>query len=79
MALTEEKLLRKKKEIETAKQELATLQGEQKALLQQLKDNHNCSDLKAAKTKIESLAEDMERLDETIETKSKEIEQKYFN
>lgn len=63
---TEQELLRKKKQIEEAKQELAELQGESKGLEKQLKEDWNCASLREAKTRLQELEDELVRLDEEI-------------
>lgn len=79
MALKEKDLLDKKKEIETAKDELNSLKGEKKVYESQLKKDWECSTLKEAKLKISSLKQQEETLQAQIEKELASIEEKYFN
>ena len=76
--MTEQELLRKKKEIETAKTQLSELKGEEKALLKQLKDNWDCETLAEAKKKIQKYEIEEKSLITEIAEKTKELEETYF-
>ena len=52
--MNEQELLKKKKEIEKTKTEIAELKGEEKSLLKRLKEDFNCPGLEAAKKKIKA-------------------------
>jgi len=78
MALTEQQLLKKKKEIETAKMELSELKGEEKALLKQLKENWQCATLIEAKKKLKEFEKEAEELTTKIEEATTELEETYL-
>ena len=76
--LTEKQLLEKKKEIEAAKQALAELKGEEKALLKNLKEEYNVASLQDAKKLLQSKKSKMEELSEDLDKMLQDIEDKYF-
>jgi hypothetical protein len=76
--LTEQDLLKKKKQIETATAELSELKGEEKALLKQLKENWDCSSLVEAKKLIVSLDKMVKELTDKVDVASAELEAKYL-
>lgn len=74
---TEKELLQIKKEIETAKTEIAQLSGQEKILLQRLKDDWDCSSLPEAKKKLRELEEGIKRTTDLIEEQSELLSEKY--
>lgn len=75
---TEQEILRKKKEIEQAKQELAELRGSEKTLFQQMEQEFGCSSLEDAEKVLLQKKKEIDDLDEEIEELEELIEEKYF-
>ena len=75
--MTEQDLLKLKKQIDDAKNEVNQLQGRKKYLEQQLKDNWNCKDLDAAKKKVKTLKSEVQELEEKIEEGVEKLQEKY--
>lgn len=76
--MTEQDLLEKKEEIDIAKERIAEMKGEEKALLKQLQDEFKVGTLPAAKKKIESFEGKAKKLAEKIETETTKLEETYF-
>jgi len=76
---TEQEILRKKKEIEEAKQELAELRGSEKTLYQQMEQEFHCTTLEEAAKLLEKKKQELELLDNEIADLEEVIEQKYFS
>ena len=72
--MTEKDLLKKKEEIEQAKESLSNLKGQEKAMLKQLKDEWNCSTLPEAKQIIIKLEKEIKEIGATIEEKMENLE-----
>lgn len=70
-------LLDLKERIEKSKTKIAELNGQKKLLLTQLKDNFECSDLVAAKKKLEQFNKDIDKLDTLIEKAVENVKDKY--
>lgn len=77
--LTENELLRKKKEIEETKTEISELKGQQKVFFKQLKEDWECNTLEEARKAYTELKNEVEQLDKQIEEKTEFIEETYFN
>jgi prefoldin subunit 5 len=78
MELTEKDLLRKKREIEQAKEELSELKGQEKALMKRLEEEYGITTIEQAEEKLESLQQQVSDLDTLIQEKTEAIEEKYF-
>lgn len=76
--ISEEKLLRKKREIDDAKNSLAELKGEEKALLSQLEKDWGCKTLGEVKKKASKMEEEVDELKESIEELSDKLEEEYI-
>lgn len=76
--ITEEELLQRKQEIDDAKNELAELKGEEKALLAQLKKDWSCETVADAEKKVKEMESNLEKLEDEIETLSEELEDEYM-
>jgi hypothetical protein len=76
-AMTEEELIELKTEIEDKKRELSEKKGQEKALLQQLKEDWKCTTLKEAKEKLEGIAEKLKTILTKIETGMEKLQEKY--
>ena len=70
-------LLRMKEQVEKAKTDLAEAEGETKALTKRLKDDFDCKDEKAGKALLKELGEQIEDLEEKIETEVATLEENY--
>lgn len=79
MALTEKDLLKKKKEIEEAKDEMNSLKGQKKVYEEQLKKDWDCKSLQDAKKKLTEFQTKSQELGVEIEEGLEELEEKYFN
>ena len=77
--MKEQELLKKKKEIESAKTELSELKGEEKALMKQLESEWECKTLAEAKKKIQQFETEEKQLLAEITEKTKELEETYFS
>lgn len=75
--MTDKDLLELKKEIDTAKNELAELRGQRTALNRQLKEQYGCTSLKAAETKLKEMEGTIDDLNTKIEEGIAEIDEKY--
>ena len=78
MELTEKDLLRKKREIEEAKQELSELIGQEKALMKRLEEDYGITSVKGAEKKLEILKTEADDLNAQIQEKTEELEAQYF-
>ena len=76
--MTEQELLKKKKEIESAKTELSELKGEEKALMKQLENEWECKTLAEAKKKIHQFETEEKQFLTEITEKTKKLEETYF-
>lgn len=72
-----QELLKLKERVDEAKQTVAELKGQQTALLKQLKDEWKCSSIEAADRKIKEMKEEIEAMEESIETGLEELEERY--
>lgn len=77
--LTENELLKKKKEIEETKTEISELKGQQKVFFKQLKEDWGCDTLEEARKAYTKLKNEVEQLDKKIEEKTEDLEETYFN
>ena len=69
--ITKEDLLTLKSEIETAKQNIAELQGQRKALLKQLKEEWSCDSVEAASKKLKRMKTNIEQMQTELNEKVK--------
>lgn len=76
--MNEEQLLRLKRDIDQAKTKVAELKGQQKLLMQQLKDNWQCESIEEAQKKLAKLEKEAAKISNAIDEASTEIEQKYI-
>lgn len=72
--MTEQELLQLKEEITTAKEKFLQLQGQSKALLQQLKEDWGCKTVEQAEKKIKEFETEIKKLDEEIDEGISELE-----
>lgn len=77
MALTEEKLLELKGEIESAKTKVSELTGQKKILMNQLKETWGCKTLEEANKKLAEMNKSIKQLSEAISKQTAELEKKY--
>ena len=77
--MTENDLLTLKKEIDQTKDQFQQLKGQEKALLQQLKNDFDCENLEQANKKIKSFEKEIGKLSDEIEQGITELEENYFN
>lgn len=75
--LNETQLLKLKKQVEEAKQEVSELKGHSSALLKQLNEEWGCKDISAAEKKLVAMRKELESIDASIEAGLKELEEKY--
>ena len=75
--MNERQLLKIKKEIETTKITIAELEGSKKTMMKDLLERFGCKILEEASAKLESMAAEIEKLQEQLDTGLKEIEEKY--
>lgn len=73
----EQDLLRRKKQIETRKQDKARAEGELQSYLARIKEKYGCSSLELAEKKLASLRDKEKKLKEEFETSLEEFERKY--
>jgi len=76
MSLGKEQLLELKNEIDDSKTKISELNGQQIALLQQLKDEWGCKTIEEAEEKLEAMNKYKKTLDKKIEKASEELEEK---
>ena len=77
--MTENDLLTLKKEIDQTKDQFQQLKGQEKALLQQLKNDFDCENLEQANKKIKSFEKEIGKLSDEIEQGITELEENCFN
>ena len=75
--MTEQDLLKLKKEVDDAKQNVSELKGQQTALLKQLKDDWKCNSIEDAEKKLKTMNKEIDSLQQQIEKGIQEIEEKY--
>jgi predicted nucleic acid-binding Zn-ribbon protein len=74
MSLDTSQLLALQKKVETAKQEIAQLNGELQGVMKQLKTEEKLDNVHEVKTKIAELETDLQTIDDKIETNTKKLE-----
>ena len=75
--MNERQLLDLKNKIDQTKSDISSLKGKLELLTQQLKDQWNCTTIKQAEKKMESLQADIDNLETQIEKGVQELEEKY--
>lgn len=75
--VTVEQLNRWKTQIETAKQEIAEIKGQQKSIMKRLADEFDCKSIKQAEKLLQQLDVELLADKEKIENKVKELEELY--
>jgi hypothetical protein len=75
--MTEQELLKLKKDTEAAKTAVSELTGQQTAILKQLKDDWQCKDVIETEKMLEKMQSDIDLVDQKIETGVNELKEKY--
>ena len=75
--MTEQQLLDLKERVEDAKTQVAELNGQQTALMNQLKNDWGCKTIEEANTKLKGMESSISLLEKKIERGVKELEEKY--
>lgn len=75
--MDERDLLDLKKKIETAKTTVSELKGHQQALMTQLKNDFGCKTIEDAEKKLRTMKENIDSLEEQIESGTKDLQKKY--
>lgn len=75
--MTKKQLLELKEKIDVTKSEVATLQGRQDYLMQQLQEQWDCRTVKIAEKKVEELQVSIDNIDIEIEKGINELKSKY--
>lgn len=71
------KLLELKKKIEDAKAKIAKLQGQEQLMLRQLKEDWGCEGIGQAESKINSMEEELRKLENSIQEAFDELMEKF--
>lgn len=77
--MTERDLLSLKEKIESSKESISQMKGQLTVLLQQLKENFDCSTFEQAKKKYKQMEKDYETLSSELEEEIENFEIKYLN
>lgn len=75
--MKEKELIELKDKIDTAKDEVAQLKGQQTALMRQLKEKYGCKTLEEAEEKAEKIKDANVKLQKQIDKFTEELEEKY--
>jgi len=75
--MNEQELLKLKDDVDNAKSTVSELKGQLTALMKQLKDDWDCSDIKMAEIKLKSMEVSITALEKKIEKGVEELEDKY--
>ena len=75
--LNEQQLLDLKEKVEDAKTQVSELNGQQTALMSQLKNDWGCKTIEEANTKLKGMENAISILEKKIERGVKELEEKY--
>ena len=75
--LDEQDLLDLKKDIDEAKTKKSELVGQKNALMTQLKNDWKCKTVEEAQTKLKTMGEDIEDIENKIEKGVTELQEKY--
>lgn len=75
--MNEKELLKIKERIDDAKSEINKLEGKQASLLDQLKEQFNCSSIKEAEKQLDKQSKQIEELEQQIEEGVAELKNKY--
>lgn len=77
--MTERDLLNLKEKIESSKESISQMRGQLTVLLQQLKENFDCSTFEQAKKKYKQMEKDYETLSSELAEEIENFEIKYLN
>jgi predicted transcriptional regulator len=77
--MTERDLLKLKEDIEEAKEKFQQLKGQKNALMQQLKEEWDCTTIKEAHKILKKLEIEVEEISNEIVKGLDELEKKYLN
>ena len=75
--MNEQELLDLKEKVDNAKTTVSEFKGQLTALMKQLKDDWDCSDIKMAEIKLKSMEVSITALEKKIEKGVEELEDKY--
>ena len=75
--MSTQRLLNMRQALEEAKSKRQRAEGSIETLLQQLKDEHGCTNTEEAETKLKKLKERTRKAQEDLETALEEIEEQY--
>ena len=75
--MTERELLKLKEDVDSAKQKVAELTGQQTVLLTQLKTDWDCKNISEAEEKLAKMDKDITIIDKKIEEGILDLEEKY--
>lgn len=75
--MTEQDLLKLKKQVDEAKTKVSELNGHKTALLKQLKEDWKCNSIEDAEKKLKSMNKEIDDLSQQIETGIEELKSKY--
>jgi len=75
--MEKEDLMDLKIQIDQAKEKVSELKGKRQYLLSELKEQWGCSTIEEAKEKIEMLVVKIEKLEQTIQTGMKKLDEYY--
>jgi hypothetical protein len=75
--MTEQELLKLKKQVDEAKTKVSELNGHKTALLKQLKDDWKCNSIEDAEKKLKLMNKEIDNISQQIETGIEELETKY--
>ena len=76
--MTEKELLKLKKKLDNAEQEVQQLIGQRKAILANLKEDFECSTIEEAEAERKRLKKKIKKLADELEEKLKQIEKEYL-
>lgn len=77
--ISEKQLLELKEDITTSKTTVSELTGQEKAIRTQLKTDWKCKTIEEGQKKLNKLDQELNNIDDQIETLSRELEGKYGN
>jgi len=73
--MTAEELLELKEKIDASKTQVAELEGRKKHLYEELEKNWECKTLEQAEKKVNTMQEDIDEMNENINTKTNALEE----
>ncbi len=75
--MKEHELLRLRKKIDTAKNDISEARGEKTQLMKQLKEKYGCDSIEDGETLVESLKAEISELEKQIQTHLDNLEDEY--